>query len=362
MSTRQKIAIVIFNIVLVFELCLTMYLCSKDPENLTPIFLKYFFLMMIPTFIVGKFIIKRLRSKEPQDIGITAIPKPDAQPRVYSEDLYYQHAPVKEPIRSVDFVQASKMRKLAGMAAAVFLFLFMTATLESCVARIRQPVNVLHVLPGASMKINGPLEKKFKVEDLTYVSSSNFIQLSINEIYSGFWFGGTEWSGTLTVSHHIEPGEYRLTVFPKVQESQKPPLFFQIFVHRDQLSLRQSSTSMIQRYIGIPSWWVISFFFFLTGLALLTVFHLSKKVERLMAKEGEAEVFWMRTGLVGYEIAFGLGTKHGVKIGDRLPLYNEEGRPAGTVEVQKVSETDSIGIIGFDSAVRPGYIVSAHKH
>lgn len=76
-----------------------------------------------------------------------------------------------------------------------------------------------------------------------------------------------------------------------------------------------------------------------------------------MAKGGEAEVYWVRTGIMGYEIAFGLGTKHGVRIGDRFILYNEEGRPVGAVEVQQASETDSLGIVCIDCAVRPGYIV-----
>lgn len=357
MSTRRIIAIVILNIILLAELCYSLYKASKDPENMTLIFLKIFFFMVIPTFIIGRFVIRRLLSKELKESGETAIPEPVAQQHVYSEALSYEKAQVKEPIRAVDFVQASKRRKLVGIAAAVFLILFMTAVLESCVARIRQPMNALHVLPGASVKINGPLEKKFKVQDLTYVSSSNLIQLSINEIYSGFWFGGTEWSGTLMISPLIEPGEYRLTVFPKEYKSQKPPLFFQIFVHQDQLSLRKSSTSIVRRYIGIAPWWVISFFFFLTGVAFLIVFNLSNKVEQLMAKEGEAEVYWMRTGIMGHEIAFGLGTKNGVKPGDRFILYNEEGRPVGTVEVQKVSETDSVGIVGPDCTVRPGYII-----
>lgn len=362
MSTRQKIAIVIFNVVLVFELCLTMYICSKDPENLTSVFLKYFFLMIIPTFIIGRFIIRRLRSREAQETGVTAPPKPDIKPPVYSYERYY-HEPDKGPIQSVDFAQASKRRKLAGRIAAFFIIIMFVALLDSCIARFSQPINVMNVLPGTSVEINGPLEEKIKnVQDLTYVCSSDLIQVSLDKVYSGFWFGGTEWSGTLTISPHIEIGEYRLTVMPKVQTSKKPPVTFLIRVYQDEISYRKSSSSFIRRYTGIYPWWVIAVLFPLTVLSFLTVFYLSRKVERLMAKEGEAEVFWMGTGLTGYEIAFGLGTKHGVKPGDRLTLYNEEGRPVGTVEVQKASETDSTGIVGFDSTVRPGYIVSAHKH
>jgi len=148
---------------------------------------------------------------------------------------------------------------------------------------------------------------------------------------------------------------------PKAQKapvSQKPPFVFRIKVHKDNFSLLQNSTSFIKRYSGVSPWWIIAFFSPMTIFALFIVFLLSKKMEYLMAKGGEAEVFWIKAGTAACEIAFGLGTKHGVKPGDRLTVFNKSGQPIARVEVQKSSETDSVAIAGFDSGVRAGYIVS----
>lgn len=362
MNKRQKIALVVLNVLLVFELCLTMYLAGKDPENLTPIFLKYFFLMIIPTFIVGRIVIRRLRTKELQDTGVTELPKPEIQPIPYHEQSYYE-APVTIPVaQTAKIEQASKRRKLLGKLAALFIVLVLVSLLDSCFARFRQPINVMNVLPGTSMKINGPLDEKVKgVKELTYMSSSDVIQLSLDRVYSGFWFGGVEWSGLLTVSSHAQPGEYRLIVTPKVRTSQKPPVMFLINVHQDNISLRQSSKSFITRHFGISPWWVMALFFSLTVLASLNVFLLSKKIEKLMAKGGQAEVYWMRAGVAGIEVAFGLGKKHGVQPGSRLTLLNEKGKPVGTVVAHTVTETDSVATAGYDSSVRPGYFVSIKR-
>ncbi|MDP3028748.1 MAG: hypothetical protein Q8O04_04520, partial [Deltaproteobacteria bacterium] len=117
---------------------------------------------------------------------------------------------------------------------------------------------------------------------------------------------------------------------------------------------------LIRRYLGIPPWWVAVFFLPLTALMFGMVFYLSQKKEHLMAQGGKAEVYRVKKGEAGYEIAFGLGTRHGIQPGDRLILLNESGQPVGTAEVREASETDSVAITGLDCVVKPGYIVSLH--
>jgi len=51
------------DIFLIVELCVSMYFATKEPDLLTPLFLKYFFSMAVPTFIIAKIFIKRLQSK-----------------------------------------------------------------------------------------------------------------------------------------------------------------------------------------------------------------------------------------------------------------------------------------------------------
>ena len=64
MNFRQKVAVAILDIAVIAELCVSMYLATHDPDNLTPVFLKSFLSMVIPTLLLGRVVIKRLGSKE----------------------------------------------------------------------------------------------------------------------------------------------------------------------------------------------------------------------------------------------------------------------------------------------------------
>jgi hypothetical protein len=64
MNFRQKVAVAILDIVVIAELCVSMYLASQEPDNLTPVFIKSFLSMVIPTLLLGKLVITRLRTKD----------------------------------------------------------------------------------------------------------------------------------------------------------------------------------------------------------------------------------------------------------------------------------------------------------
>jgi Ni/Fe-hydrogenase subunit HybB-like protein len=65
MNFRQKVAVAVLDILVIGELCVSMYFASQDPDNLTPVFFKNFLCMVIPTLLLAKVVITRLRSKEP---------------------------------------------------------------------------------------------------------------------------------------------------------------------------------------------------------------------------------------------------------------------------------------------------------
>lgn len=64
MNFRQKVAVGILDLVIIAEVCFSIYMGSRDPENLTPIFLKNFFVLVIPTLILARVIVKRMRTPE----------------------------------------------------------------------------------------------------------------------------------------------------------------------------------------------------------------------------------------------------------------------------------------------------------
>jgi|WetSurMetagenome_2_1015567.scaffolds.fasta_scaffold679934_1 hypothetical protein len=66
MNFRQKVAVAVLDVVVIVQLCVSMYLATREPDNLTPVFLKSFLTMVVPTLLLGKLVIGRLRSKEPE--------------------------------------------------------------------------------------------------------------------------------------------------------------------------------------------------------------------------------------------------------------------------------------------------------
>jgi hypothetical protein len=66
MNIEQKIAVGVIDVIVLAELCVSLYLANKDLENFTPLFFKYFFMLLIPTLILAWIFIKKFGSRESQ--------------------------------------------------------------------------------------------------------------------------------------------------------------------------------------------------------------------------------------------------------------------------------------------------------
>lgn len=66
MNLQQQMAVAVMDVALLVELCISMYFAHKNQENLTPVFFKYFLIMVIPTLVLARIVVKRLRSREPE--------------------------------------------------------------------------------------------------------------------------------------------------------------------------------------------------------------------------------------------------------------------------------------------------------
>jgi len=66
LTTRQKIAVITVDILILAEVCVAMYLANANPDVFTPTFMKSFFSMLVPTLIAGHVSVRLLRQKEIQ--------------------------------------------------------------------------------------------------------------------------------------------------------------------------------------------------------------------------------------------------------------------------------------------------------
>jgi hypothetical protein len=62
-SPRHWILVIAMNVLVLAELCLSMYLAVSSTEDFTATFIKAFFGMLIPTLVIGALAKRRLRTQ-----------------------------------------------------------------------------------------------------------------------------------------------------------------------------------------------------------------------------------------------------------------------------------------------------------
>ena len=63
LNLRQKIVVVTLDVLLLIELCIAMYFANLAPDAFTPIFVKTFFSLLLPTVLTGLFFLRRFKTK-----------------------------------------------------------------------------------------------------------------------------------------------------------------------------------------------------------------------------------------------------------------------------------------------------------
>ena len=251
------------------------------------------------------------------------------------------------------------IRKKARKIGAVFFILFFVSLLDACVANLREPLHVYNILPGQTVNANGPVDPKIRhAGELAQSSPSEKVVLAIDETKSGYWLGGNMWTGVVTTAADVSPGSYDIAVFPKGETDAKKHFVFRVVVHKDYASLRGSFLSVMQRNTGVAPWLGALLCLLSAGLSMGAVFLMSQKIETLLAAEGKAEIYRIVHGENVYEVAFALGSRHGLQPEALVFLLDADGRHRATAVVKKVFEGDSLAFVGVEVSVKDGDIVS----
>ncbi len=66
MNFRQKVGVAILDVIILVELTVSIYFANRNPAEFASVFFLMFFSLLIPTLILARFVIKGLRSPEPQ--------------------------------------------------------------------------------------------------------------------------------------------------------------------------------------------------------------------------------------------------------------------------------------------------------
>jgi len=65
MNFRQKVGVAVLDVLVLVELAVSIYFANRNPADFASVFFLMFFSLLIPTLIVARFVIKGLRTKEP---------------------------------------------------------------------------------------------------------------------------------------------------------------------------------------------------------------------------------------------------------------------------------------------------------
>lgn len=248
-----------------------------------------------------------------------------------------------------------------GQAAMIVGLIIAFALADLLVAQIRKPPFTFDLLPGASVKVNGPMPERIKApEELEFQSSSERMTLRIERVHTGYWLGGNLWNGKVTLAPDIPPGEHRFMVKPlEIEADEKFPLYT-IRVHATPAEAMRQNPSLITRLLGIPPWWVIAAGLPLAALLFGAVFHFARIRERHLLRQGKAEIIRVKKKDDHLEIIFGLGLRDGIAIGSRVMLHDQDDRPLGMLKVAKIFDHSAVAAASLDCPARVGYLV-AHE-
>ena len=64
MNRKQKIVLITIDVLVLLELMCSIYLGYQSQENITVVFLKTYIPLVLVTVIIGRFLIRKLRSEE----------------------------------------------------------------------------------------------------------------------------------------------------------------------------------------------------------------------------------------------------------------------------------------------------------
>lgn len=258
--------------------------------------------------------------------------------------------------------QAGRRQSLAGKLCAFFFALLFLAAIDGLISHFRQPENLVELLASESTDINGGLKGEVTdPRELSYDSGSDSIEVSFEAVHAGFWLGGKMWRGRVRAGSTVRPGEYSLRVFSRGEPENKPAAVFRVKVYADHEELRKSSLSIARRYLDLSPWSIFAIFLPASLLLLGAVYIFSQKIDGLLAMEGKAEIYHIICGENEQEVSFGLGSEHGLKVGERLEVFDESGRAVGSVGVKKVMEADSTAVAEPGCPIKPGYLVVMGK-
>lgn len=245
----------------------------------------------------------------------------------------------------MNILQAQQLRMILGWLTAALLFACLACLADALAAGFKGETRIFQAIPGATLPVTAHLPPgAATLAETRVVGGDDSVALVAEELFSGFWLGGTMWRGSVIVSPDALPGTWRLTLEgPPLIEKPKGalPITFTITVHPDALAMQQASPSLVMRMSGYEPSMLSLLFFCLALPGGLGGFLLSGRIERLLTLEGKAIVYMVKKSDGDTLISFSLGLEHGLGNGMSIHIVDQTGREVGEARVTESKLQDS---------------------
>jgi hypothetical protein len=234
-------------------------------------------------------------------------------------------------------------RQRIGVIGAVLFFLIAIVLIDHLISRFLVKGSEFHVVRGETVFLTGPMpEQASTINHLTAQIPNPDIQFEFQEVFRGYMLGNAMWRATVAASPEAAPGKYPVRIGDKLGSAHHPGLDVIVHVYPNELSRKKGHGAYLERMWGISIKPVLMLMIPMLLVVLGCNYLLSCKIAKLYAQEGKAEIYMKKKQADEFHLAFSLGTRQGVSVGQAIDILDQREIKMDEAIVISVTETDAI--------------------
>lgn len=239
--------------------------------------------------------------------------------------------------------QSLRLRATLGWLVAALLLVALACTVDGLSIGMKGNALTVEGVPGESHPLTGPMPGgATTLQDVRVTGTDNDVQLVLEALQTGYWFGGSMWRATVRIAPDAKPGERSLLLEgPLLAAPQQTAVTLKIVIYRNAMAQRQASNSFIMRSTGLDAFKIAALLFAVSLPFVGGIFLVSRSMETQLAQLGLATIYMHKRSKEGETISFSMGLRQGLTPGMLVTIVDTAGRTMGVAEVISCKPEDA---------------------